>query len=59
MDDVYTIDFEKDDIPLCKYSMWVVIDEWDNQDFVCRKHNCYCCANYRCEDYEPKKGKTT
>lgn len=55
MDDEYTVEFEH--IPLCKYSMWVVIDEWDNKDFVCRKHNCYCCANYRCEDYEPKKGE--
>lgn len=54
MDDVYTIDFSKDDIPLCKHSMWVIVDEWDNHDFVCRKYNCFCCANYKCADYEPR-----
>ena len=52
MDDVYTVDFQI--MPTCKHSRLQVCDEAGDRDFVCDKYLCFCCANYRCADYEPR-----
>lgn len=43
----------------CEHSDWMIVDNRDNKDFVCRRfptynygaHRCYCDEN--CKDYVP------